>query len=50
VIFKEENVTFPSDFSDLGYIPFRKDQLVAELGKLFSELVSLDVLEVRAKS
>jgi len=50
VIFKEEGVSFPSDFSDLGYIEFAKDQLVAELGNLFSELVGLDILEVRAKS
>lgn len=49
VIFKEKDVSFPSDFSDLGYIEFEKDQLVAELGALFSELVSLDILEVRAK-
>ena len=28
VIFKEKGVTFPSDFSDLGYIEFEKDQLV----------------------
>lgn len=49
VIFKEKSVSFPSDFSDLGYIEFEKDQLVAELGNLFSELVSLDILEVRAK-
>jgi predicted nucleotide-binding protein len=49
VIFKEKGVSFPSDFSDLGYIEFEKDQLVAELGSLFAELVALDVLEVRAK-
>lgn len=49
VIFKEKGVTFPSDFSDLGYIEFEKDQLVAEIGSLFSELVGLDILEVRAK-
>lgn len=50
VIFKERGVSFPSDFSDLGYIEFEKDRLVAELGSLFSELVGLDILEVRAKS
>jgi len=50
VIFKEKDVNFPSDFSDLGYIEFEKDQLVAELGSLFTELVALDILEVRAKS
>lgn len=49
VIFKERGVTFPTDFSDLGFIPFEKDQLVAELGSLFKELVALDILEVRAK-
>lgn len=49
VIFKEKGVSFPTDFSDLGYIEFEKDQLVAELGNLFKELVSLDILEVRAK-
>lgn len=49
VIFKEKGVTFPTDFSDLGYIEFERDQLVAELGSLFSELVALDILEVRAK-
>jgi len=50
VIFKEKGVSFPTDFSDLGYIEFEKDQLVAEIGNLFSELVRLDILEVRAKS
>lgn len=50
VIFKEKGVSFPSDFSDLGYIEFEKDKLVAELGSLFSELVALDILEVRAKA
>jgi predicted nucleotide-binding protein len=50
VIFKQKGVSFPSDFSDLGYIEFEKDQLVAELGSLFSELVALDILEVRAKA
>jgi len=49
VIFKEKGVTFPTDFSDLGYIEFEKDKLVAELGSLFKELVALDILEVRAK-
>src|SRR5439155_3216946 len=49
VIFKEKGVAFPSDFSDLGYIEFERDQFVAELGSLFRELVGLDILEVRAK-
>ncbi len=49
VIFKEKRVTFPSDFNDLGYIEFDADQLDAKTADLFSELVALDVLEVRAK-
>lgn len=49
VIFKEKDVTFPSDFSDLGYIEFEKDGLAQQMGSLFAELVALDVLEVRAK-
>lgn len=49
VIFKETDVEFPSDFKDLGYIEFDKDQLGGELGSLFKELVALDILEVRAK-
>lgn len=49
VIFKEKGVTFPSDFSDLGYIEFEKDGIVQQMGQLFAELVALDILEVRAK-
>jgi predicted nucleotide-binding protein len=49
VIFKERDVDFPSDYKDLGYIEFENDQLGVELGALFSELVALDILEVRAK-
>ena len=50
VIFKEKGVSFPSDFSDLGYIEFEKDQLATEMSSLFAELVNLDILEVRAKA
>ena len=50
VIFKEKGVSFPSDFSDLGYISFAENALGTQLGELFSELVALDILEVRAKS
>lgn len=49
VIFKEDRVTFPSDFSDLGYITFKSEQLGERMGDLFGELVKLDILEVRAK-
>lgn len=49
VIFKEKGVVFPSDFSDLGYIDFESGKLAEKTGDLFSELVGLDILEVRAK-
>ncbi len=49
VIFKEDRVSFPSDFSDLGFIEFSQDQLADKVGDLFGELVALDILEVRAK-
>ncbi len=49
VIFKEKRVVFPSDFSDLGYISFDEDQLSMQMLELMDELVSLDILEVRAK-
>lgn len=50
VIFKEKTVDFPSDFADLGYIEFESGQLEEQIGKLFRELVALDILEVRAKA
>lgn len=49
VIFKEKRVSFPSDFSDLGYIEFETDQFAHEMGSLVGELVALDILEIRAK-
>jgi predicted nucleotide-binding protein len=49
VIFKEKGVTFPSDYSDLGHITFEAGSLNSQIGDLFSELVALDILEVRAK-
>ncbi len=49
VIFKDKRVTLPTDFSDLGYIPFEEGQIEMQMGQLFKELVEMDVLEVRAK-
>ena len=43
-------MSFPSDFNDLGYIEFEKDQLTGELGALFSELVSLDITTIDLKT
>lgn len=50
VIFKEEGVTFPSDFSDLGYITFKWEQLAERMADLFQESIEHDILEVRAKN
>ncbi|MEA2514736.1 MAG: hypothetical protein QOJ59_4225, partial [Thermomicrobiales bacterium] len=50
VIFKERGVSFPSDFSDLGYITFEADSLNGQTAELFGELVALDIIEIRAKS
>lgn len=46
VIFKEEGVTFASDFSDLGYIPFEKDKIEAKAMDLLKELVGLGFLKI----
>lgn len=47
VILKEHNVSFASDFSDLGYISFETDHLDSKAAELMLELVSLGFLEVR---
>lgn len=47
VILKEHNVSFASDFSDLGYISFETDHLDSKAADLMLELVSLGFLEVR---
>ncbi|HEX6797659.1 MAG TPA: TIR domain-containing protein [Ktedonobacterales bacterium] len=49
VILKEKRVTLPSDFSDLGYIPFDEGQIEMQASRLFKELVALGILEVRVK-
>jgi predicted nucleotide-binding protein len=46
VIFKEDGVTFASDFSDLGYIPFEKDKIDAKAMDLLKELVGLGFLKI----
>ncbi len=46
VIFKEDGVTFASDFSDLGYIPFEKDKIEAKAMDLLKELVGLGFLKI----
>lgn len=46
VIFKEKDVSFASDFSDLGYISFDKDQLDAKAADLMLELINLGFMQL----
>jgi predicted nucleotide-binding protein len=46
VIFKEEGVAFASDFSDLGYIKFDKDNLHAKASELLGELIGFGLLKI----
>ena len=46
VIFKEQSVTFPSDFSDLGYIEFEKGQLAGKTMELLTELIALKAIKL----
>ena len=46
VILKESGVTFPSDFSDLGWIEFDKDALDAKAMELLREMIALDALRL----
>jgi predicted nucleotide-binding protein len=48
VIFREKDVTFASDFSDLGYITFEHDHLDATMADLLKELVAFGIVEIRA--
>ena len=46
VILKESGVTFPSDFSDLGWIEFDKDALDAKAMNLLQEMIALDAVRL----
>jgi predicted nucleotide-binding protein len=46
VILKEEGVSFPTDFSDLGYIAFDKDNLQAKSLELLKELIGLKAVRI----
>ena len=46
VIFKQNGVSFGSDFKDLGYISFEDDQLNAKTTDLMKELVDLGLLKI----
>jgi predicted nucleotide-binding protein len=46
VIMKEEAVSFPSNFSDIGYISFEKDQLSAQAMDILKELIGFGIVKV----
>jgi hypothetical protein len=46
VIFREDGVTFGSDFTDYGHITFEKDKLDAKAFDLMKELIGLGFLQV----
>ena len=48
VIFKEEGVSFPTDFRDLGYIEYQRGNLVAKSIELLKELVALKAIKIQA--
>lgn len=45
IIFKEEDLELPSDFSDLGYISFEKNKLDSKAFELMRELVALGFIK-----
>lgn len=46
VIMKEEGVTFPANFRDIGYISFDKDQLDAKALDIIKELIGFGIVKV----
>jgi predicted nucleotide-binding protein len=46
VIFKEDGVSFASDFRDFGYISFEKDKLDAKAADLMLELIELGFMQL----
>ena len=46
VIFREDGVSFGSDFTDYGHITFEKDKLAAKAFELMKELIGLGFLQV----
>jgi predicted nucleotide-binding protein len=46
VIMKEDEVVFPTNFRDLGYISFEKDQLDAKVMDVLKELIGFGIVKV----
>lgn len=50
VIFKEEGVTFPTDFRDIGHIEYEKGQLAGKTMDLLKELIALKAVKLLSGS
>jgi predicted nucleotide-binding protein len=46
VIMKEEGVEFPTNFRDIGYISFSKDQLADKAMEILKELIGFGIVKV----
>lgn len=46
VIMKESSVVFPSNFQDIGYIAFEKDELEAKAMEILKELIGFGIVKV----
>lgn len=46
VILKEEDVLFPSNFSDIGYITFEQNQLEAKAMDVLKELIGFGIVKI----
>jgi predicted nucleotide-binding protein len=46
VVMKEDGVDFPSDFRDIGYISFARDQLAAKSMDIIKELIGFGIVKV----
>ena len=46
VIMKEDTVDFPTNFRDIGYIPFERDPLEAKTLDIIKELIGFGIVKV----
>lgn len=46
VILKEDNVDFPSNFRDIGYITFKHDELDAKAMEVIQELIGFGIVKI----
>jgi len=50
IIFKENDLNFPTNFRDIGHIPFEKDALSAKTNELFGELIAFGLISLTVRS